>query len=88
MLRCFERIGFYQTKGFVEKDVLYMVASGRIITMWSGLQDVVAIHRSAAGGRAWENFEALYNDTKSYMQGRGFDTATVESRHRETGRTH
>jgi hypothetical protein len=75
VLRCFERIGFYQTKGFVEKDVLYMVASGRIITMWNRLQGVVAIHRSVLGGRVWENFEALYNDTQSYMQSRGYNTA-------------
>ncbi|HMD02578.1 MAG TPA: hypothetical protein VKG44_06375, partial [Candidatus Baltobacteraceae bacterium] len=62
VLRCFERIGFYQRKGFVEKDVLYMVASGRIINMWNALQPVVAIHRSALGGAVWENFEALCGD--------------------------
>ena len=82
VLRCFERIGFYQRKGFVEKDVLFMVASGRIMTMWSALQPVVEIHRRVMGARLWENFEALYNDTKAYIQGLGLDTAGIEERQR------
>ena len=81
VLRCFERIGFYQKKGFVEKDVLFMVASGRIINMWNSLQQVVEIHRRVLGGRIWENFEALYKDTRAYMQGQGLDTSGIEGRH-------
>ncbi len=79
VLRCFERIGFFQNKGYVERDVLFMVASGRIMIMWGLLREVVEIHRRELGGRVWENFEALYDETKAYMQGRGLDvTAGVE----------
>ena len=61
VLRCFERIGFYQAKGFVERDVLMMAAAGRIVTMWIALQPIVEIHRRALGNRVWENFEALHD---------------------------
>jgi len=73
VLRCFERIGFYQTKGFVEKDVLLMVASGRILTMWNALRPIVDLHRQTLGKRMWENFEALYEETVVYMKAREFD---------------
>jgi hypothetical protein len=80
VLRCFERIGFYQAKGFVETDVLMMAASGRIVTMWIALQPVVEIHRRALGSRIWENFEALYNHTQSQLAERGFDVSTAVNR--------
>jgi hypothetical protein len=82
VLRCFERIGFYQAKGFVEKDVLFMVASGRIVTMWNALQATVAIHRSVLGSSTWENFEALDSDTRAYLKSRGLNSAAVEERQR------
>jgi hypothetical protein len=34
VLRCFERIGFYLNKGLVDKDLVYLVASGRTVVMW------------------------------------------------------
>jgi hypothetical protein len=84
VLRCFERIGFFQAKGYVEKDVLYMVASGRILIMWNQLREVVDIHRSVLGGSIWGNFEALYNDTQVYMQSRGLDTTAAVERWRSS----
>jgi hypothetical protein len=80
VLRCFERIGFYQAKGFVEQDVLLMAASGRIVTMWIALQPIVEIHRKALGNRVWENFEALHQQTMAQMRERGFDTDTALER--------
>ena len=80
VLRCFERIGFYQKKGFVEKEVLYMVASGRVFNMWNDLQEVVEIHRSVLGRSTWENFEALSNDIRTYLQNRGIDPTHLEQR--------
>jgi hypothetical protein len=67
VLRCFERVGAYVRKGWVDGDVVYMVASGRVIVTWRALEDVVAIHRSFAGPAFWENFERLYHDCKSWM---------------------
>jgi hypothetical protein len=77
VLRCFERIGFYRSKGFVEEDVLLNVASGRIVTTWRALQPVVELHRKALGPRVWENLEALNRDTEKYMHDLGFDTEAV-----------
>ncbi len=67
VLRCFERIGFYVRKGFVDPDVVYMVASGRVMTTWRALEDVVAIHRDIAGP-FWMNFEQLYKDSRKWMR--------------------
>jgi hypothetical protein len=82
VLRCFERIGFYQAKGYVEKDVLLMVASGRILTMWVALLPVVEIHRRTLGSRVWENFEALHGQTEIYMRERGFEIDATRERFR------
>ncbi|MBV8149638.1 MAG: hypothetical protein JO092_11140 [Candidatus Eremiobacteraeota bacterium] len=82
VLRCFERIGFYLKKGCVARDVLLVVASGRVATMWSALTDVLEIHREALGPRVWENFEALYAETLNFMRGRGLDIDTVLERQR------
>jgi len=67
VLRCFERIGLYARKGFVDPDVIYMVASGRVIVMWRALEGVVAVHRSIAGP-FWINFEQLYHDCRRWMR--------------------
>jgi hypothetical protein len=67
VLRCFERIGFYIDKGFVDPDVLYMVASGRVITTWRALEEVVAIHRGVAGA-FWTHFEKLYYECRNWMK--------------------
>jgi hypothetical protein len=84
VLRCFERIGFYQKKGFVDKEVLFMVASGRIGVMWSNLQPVVEIHRRIVGGSAWSNFEDLNSAIRSYFKERGFDTTAAEELYRRS----
>lgn len=68
VLRCFERIATYVRKGWVDADVVYMVASGRVMTTWRALEEVVAIHRSVAGPRFWENYEQLYRDCKTWMR--------------------
>jgi hypothetical protein len=83
VLRCFERIGFYESKGFVEKDVLLMVASGRVLTMWAALLPVVEIHRRALGKRMWENFEALHGQTEVYMREHGFGIDAARERIRK-----
>ena len=73
VLRCFERIGFYLSKGFVEKDLVYLVASGRTIVMWRALAPVLEIHRVALGSsqHPWQNFEALYYATMAHMRDQG-----------------
>ena len=80
VLRCFERIGFYQKKGLVEKEVLYMVASGRIAVMWDSLQPVVEIHRRILGDQVWKNFEELVYATRAYMKEQGLDSTALEER--------
>jgi hypothetical protein len=81
VLRCFERVGTYVQKGWVDSDVVYMVASGRVMTTWRALEEVVAIHRSVAGPRFWENFEQLYKDCKTWMRSaRSVDVETLEER--------
>ena len=80
VLRCFERIGFYQKKGYVEKEVLYMVASGRIAVMWDSLQPVVEIHRRMIGNNVWKNFEELSYATRAFMKEQGLDTTQLEER--------
>jgi hypothetical protein len=76
VLRCFERIGFYVKKDYVDADIVYMVAAGRVATMWTALQEVVAIQRSVAGPRFWENFEDLYHGCYAWMRRHGH---TVQS---------
>jgi hypothetical protein len=75
VLRCFERIGTYVHKGWVDPDVVYMVASGRVITTWRALEEVVAIHRRITGSvRFWENFERLYYECLEWMRKRDVNT--------------
>jgi len=78
VLRCFERIGFYARKGFVDPDVIYMVASGRVVVAWRALDEVVAIHRSVAGP-FWLNFEQLYNDCRKWMRDHGVHVDDLEA---------
>ena len=80
VLRCFERIGAYVRKGWVDPDVCYMAASGRVIVTWRALEPVVKIHRSVTGPRFWENFEWLYEQSKVWMRERGIDIDSLESR--------
>jgi hypothetical protein len=68
VLRCFERIGTYAKKGWVDEDVVYMVASGRVVVTWRALEEVVAIHRSVAGPMFWDNYEHLYEECKAWMR--------------------
>lgn len=84
VLRCFERIGAYVRKGWVDADVVYMVASGRVIITWRALEDVVAIHRSFTGPSFWENYEQLYKDCKAWMHRRGVDINELEARQTRT----
>jgi hypothetical protein len=80
VLRCFERVGAYVSKGWVDRDVVCMAASGRVIISWRALHEVVQIHRSVSGPRFWENFERLYEDCKAWMRERGIDIDSLESR--------
>lgn len=82
VLRCFERIGFYVANGYVERDLVYLVASGRIVIMFENLKSVMEIHRIALGGamHPWQSFERLYNETMAHMRGRGFDTGDLSER--------
>lgn len=79
VLRCFERIGAYVNKGWVDADVVYMVASGRVIVTWHALKDVVAIHRSITGRPFWDNYEQLYGDCKAWMRRRGVRVDDLEA---------
>jgi hypothetical protein len=78
VLRCFERIGTYVRKGWVDPDVVYMVAAGRVIVTWRALEEVVAIHRAVAGSAFWENYERLYHEVKNWQRRRGFDAEELE----------
>lgn len=77
VLRCFERIGFYVRKGYVVPEVVFNVASGRIVVTWRALSEVVAIHRSLAGEGAWANFEQLNNDSTAWMVQHGMRISEV-----------
>jgi hypothetical protein len=79
VLRCFERVSTYVHKGWVDPDVLYMVASGRVIVMWNALQDVVKIHRAIAGPAFWSNFEQLYEGSKVWMRNHAIDINSLEA---------
>ena len=78
VLRCFERIGAYVRKGWVDADVLYMVASGRVIVTWHALEEVVAIHRAITGPGFWQDYERLYNDCKQWMRGQSIRIDDLE----------
>lgn len=78
VLRCFERIGTYVRKGWVDADVVYMVASGRVIVTWRALSEVVAIHRRVAGPAFWENYERLYHECKRWHQRHGIHIDELE----------
>jgi len=80
VLRCFERIGGYARKGWIDPDTVYVVASGRVIIAWERLKDVVAIHREMAGAAFWNNFEELYFNCKSYLKDSGIKIEAVERR--------
>lgn len=80
VLRFFERVGTYVHKGWVDPDVVHMVASGRVIVTWRALQEVVAIHRAITGPPFWENFEQLYNECRRSMQRRGVNIDSLEER--------
>lgn len=82
VLRCFERVGAYAKKGFIDRDVVYMVAAGRIVSMWHALGPVIEIHRSVAGP-IWSNFEELYNVSNAWRARQGVVTADLERRQRE-----
>ena len=86
VLRCFERIGTYVRKGWVDSDVVYMVAAGRVIVTWRALEEVVAIHRAVAGRTFWENYERLYHEVKDWQRRRGFHAEELE-RHQASGVT-
>lgn len=78
VLRCFERIGFYVEKGFVDADVVSMVASGRVLVAWRALAEVVAIHRSVAGP-FWLNFEHLHQRCHQWLLDRGVRIDDLEA---------
>lgn len=87
VLRCFERIGTYVHKGWVDPDVVYMVAAGRVVVTWRALEEVVAIHRAIAGRTFWENYERLYHEVKNWQRRRGFHAEELE-RHQASRVTH
>ena len=70
VLRCFERLAYYVKKGFVDPDVFYNVASGRVLVMWALLEEVVAIQRDVLGS-PWTNFEQLQRDTQTWCEEHG-----------------
>jgi membrane carboxypeptidase/penicillin-binding protein len=84
VLRCFERIGTYVRKGWVDPDVVYMVASGRVIITWRALEEVVAIHRGITGPRFWENFERLYYECLEWMRKRDVNIDELVARQTRT----
>lgn len=90
VLRCFERIGFYVKKGFVDADVVCMVASGRVLIAWNALEEVIAIHRGVAGP-FWLNFEDLYRASKTWLGERNVHVQDLEARqtrHAKSSVTH
>ncbi len=79
VLRFFERVGFYVRKDFVDSDVVYMVASGRVVTTWSALEEVVKIHRDVAGP-FWTNYEDLRNGCIAWMRSHGVNIDALTER--------
>lgn len=78
VLRCFERIGTYVRKGWVDGDAVYAAASGRVTVTWHALEQVVAIHRDVAGPGFWENYERLYRECKNWQHRHGFHADDLE----------
>lgn len=83
VLRCFERIAFYERKALVDRETLLMVASGRIVIMWNCLERVVAILRASLGPGMWKNFENLYHVTIQNMAEQNVDALGALPRLRE-----
>lgn len=84
VLRCFERIGTYVRKGWVDRDVVCAAAAGRVMVTWRALEEVVAIHRHVAGHAFWSDYERLYHECKTWQQQRGLHADDLV--HQQTGR--
>jgi hypothetical protein len=83
ILRTFERVGMYVEQELLDADLIYHLASGRVIDTWEGLADVVAIQRNVLSPRLWDNFEHLYAGVLRRAQRLGFDQVNARQRLRE-----
>ena len=77
LLRFFERIGAYVDEGLVDGTIVVKAAFGRIMTSWSLLADVVAIHRSVLGTNVWQGFERLNERARDYARSLGVPSDAV-----------
>ncbi len=68
VLRKFEDVGTYVKHGLLDSALIYDNAFALIAKSWSGLQEVVAIHRAAGGLGFWENFEYLFRNGKIWVE--------------------
>jgi hypothetical protein len=68
ILRTFERIALYVEQELLDPELIYYLASGRVIDTWEGLTEVVAIHRKSLNPSVWEHYEKLYNDVLAFRK--------------------
>ena len=68
VLRFFERIGVYVNAELIDEEIVFNLLSGRIVSMWDALREVVAIHREALGPVTWKNFERLQEQTMRWQE--------------------
>ena len=73
VLRCFERIGFFLSKGSSKKISCISSPPGAPSSCGARSRRVLEIHRVALGAsqHPWQNFEALYNATMAHMRDQG-----------------
>ena len=77
LLRFFERVGAYVDEGLVDGTIVVKAAFGRIMTSWSLLADVVAIHRAVLGTNVWQGFERLDERARDYARSLGVPSDAV-----------
>ncbi len=73
VLRFFERVGAYVREGLLDGRLIYTVVPTTIISTWESLSEVVSIQRAAVSQLKAENFEYLYEGTKTWADSHGYD---------------
>jgi hypothetical protein len=87
ILRTFERVGMYVEQELLDAELIFHLASGRVIDTWEGLADVVAVHRRALNAKLWDHFEHLYEGVIKRAQRLGIDQVNAQQRLREARAT-
>jgi hypothetical protein len=72
VFRFFERVGAYVKEGLLDGDLIYTVVPTVIMSTWENLADVVAIQHVSISQLKAENFEYLYQGTRSWAEAHGY----------------